>query len=69
MSNQKRGTTFRLPSDTAVKKIVRVYKHEPKPVVLQGMKVTTQSLSGVVDGVEVTVWVRVITPRTLRGDR
>ena len=60
MNNQKRGTTFRLPSNLDT--IVRVYKREPKPVALRGMKVTTQSLSAVVDGVKVTVWARVIRP-------
>jgi len=56
----KRGTVFRIPSNLDT--IVRVYKHEPRDVTLRGMKVTTEALSSVVDGVEVTVWVRVIRP-------
>ena len=56
----KRGTVFRFQSDEDA--IVRVYKNEPRHVSLDGMRVTTQPISEDVDGVTVTVWVRVIRP-------
>jgi hypothetical protein len=58
--NQKRGTVFRYPSNLDA--IVRVYQHEPGPAVVDGMVVTTQPLTAIVDGETITVYARVIRP-------
>ena len=60
MSNQKRGTVFRLPSPSET--IVRVYQEQPDPLTLDGMTVSTAPITTVIDAIPITVWARVLRP-------